>query len=203
MEKMRHEMQLATEATEREALEATEDAVRAKERAEARVCQLETELASCRNRLEHESDGRARDAEHNAQTVMDLQRTLESTKTHASALEEECGNLTAQIEAFAVVNARLQDAATSAQARVDAERAKTTNLTAQVKTLESTTKVFKQSNSHNEQELKQRLKRALEELASTIAEKDETKLALRETLAKCASAMAKVRNFPNHHIRPP
>jgi hypothetical protein len=47
------------------------------------------------------------------------------------------------------------------------------------------------------------LKRALEELASTIAEKDETKLALRETLAKCASAMAKVRNFPNHYIRPP
>ena len=50
--------------------------------------------------------------------------------------------------------------------------------------------MFKQSNQSKEQELKQRLKRALEELASTIAERDETKLALRETLAKCASAMA-------------
>jgi hypothetical protein len=40
---------------------------------------------------------------------------------HAAEVEDEAGNLTAQIEAFAVVNSRLQDAATSAQCRADAE----------------------------------------------------------------------------------
>jgi hypothetical protein len=39
--------------------------------------------------------------------------------------------------------------------------------------------------------LRTRLKKALEELAGVIAERDELKLALRETLAKCASAMAR------------
>ena len=190
LERMRHEMQLATEATEREAREATEEAQDRCRVAEGRVQGLELELLSLKKRLDSESDRCASDLEQNLQTIHDLQVQLCSTKEHATALEEECGNLTAQIEAFAVVNARLQDATTSAQARVDAESAKTANLQAQIKTLESSTKVFKQSNQSKEQELKQRLKRALEELASTIAERDETKLALRETLAKCASAMA-------------
>ena len=58
-------------------------------------------------------------------------------REHAAALEEETGHLTAQIEAFAVVNAQLQDAATSAQSRLDAEVAKTANLKNQVATLEA------------------------------------------------------------------
>jgi len=56
---------------------------------------------------------------------------------HAAQVEDEAGNLTAQIEAFAVVNSRLQDAATSAQCRADAEAAKVGNLRQQVATLEA------------------------------------------------------------------
>ena len=109
----------------------------------------------------------------------------------AAALEDECGNLTAQIEAFAVVNARLQEAASSAQSRADAQAAKTSNLQAQILTLESSTRVGREARAAGETDLKARLRNALEELASVIAERDETRLALRETLAKCASAMAR------------
>ena len=42
-----------------------------------------------------------------------------------------------------------------------------------------------------ESELKRKLQGALEELASVIATRDEQKLLLQETLAKCASAMAR------------
>ena len=57
--------------------------------------------------------------------------------------------------------------------------------------MESSTRVGREARAAGETELKARLRNALEELASVIAERDETRLALRETLAKCASAMAR------------
>ena len=112
-------------------------------------------------------------------------------REHAAALEEETGHLTAQIEAFAVVNARLQDAATSAQSRLDAEVAKTANLKNQVATLEASLRAGRDERASGESELRSKLRTALEELATTIAQRDETRAALRETMAKCASAMAR------------
>ena len=191
LETMRLEMTLAAEATEREAREKAEDATRARETAEAKTAGLEQELALSKRRLDEETASRkANDAAHR-ETLLDAQKRLATTRAHAAALEEECGNLTAQIEAFAVVNARLQEAASAAQTRADAQAAKCSNLQAQMATLESATRVGRESRAAGESELKTRLKKALEELASVIAERDETRLALRETLAKCASAMAK------------
>ena len=191
LETMRLEMTLAAEATEREAREKAEDATRARETAEAKTAGLEQELALSKRRLDEETASRkANDAAHR-ETLLDAQKRLATTRAHAAALEEECGNLTAQIEAFAVVNARLQEAASAAQTRADAQAAKCSNLQAQMATLESATRVGRESRAAGESELKARLKKALEELASVIAERDETRLALRETLAKCASAMAK------------
>lgn len=99
--------------------------------------------------------------------------------------------MTAQIEAFAVVNARLQDAATSAQTRADAECAKVSNLRRQIETLEKAVQAGRSERTSGESELKRKLQGALEELASVIATRDEQKLLLQETLAKCASAMAR------------
>ena len=191
LERAREEMTLATEATEREAREKTEDASRSKEAAEAKCVGLEEELASLRRRLEEEAASRSANDGANRETLLDAQKRLATSHAHAAALEEECGNLTAQIEAFAVVNARLQEAASSAQMRADAQAEKTSNLQARVATLESSTRVGRESRAAGETELKARLRKALEELASVIAERDEMRLALRETLAKCASAMAK------------
>jgi chromosome segregation ATPase len=127
-------------------------------------------------------DGKAKDA---------LEAELARTKAHARALEEEAANLTAQIEAFAVVNARLQDAATSAQSRLDAQTAATENLKAQVATLEATIRASRDAPRASEGELKTKLRGALEELSKCIATRDETRVALQETMAKCASAMAR------------
>jgi chromosome segregation ATPase len=191
LERMREEMTLATEATEREARESAEDASRARDAAESKVVFLEQELVLLKRRLEEESSQRKANDSAQRETLLDAQKHLATTRAHAAALEEECGNLTAQIEAFAVVNARLQEAASSAQARADAQSAKTSSLQAQIMQLESSSRVGRESRVAGETELKARLKKALEELASVIAERDETRLALRETLAKCASAMAK------------
>ena len=191
LERMREEMTLATEATEREARESAEDALRARDAAESKVVFLEQELVSLKRRLEEESSQRKANDSAQRETLLDAQKHLATTRAHAAALEEECGNLTAQIEAFAVVNARLQEAASSAQTRADAQSAKTSSLQAQITQLESSSRVGRESRVAGETELKARLKTALEELASVIAERDETRLALRETLAKCASAMAK------------
>ena len=191
LERMREEMTLATEATEREAREGAEDATRSKEAAEAKCVGLEQELVLVKRRLEEETATRAANEGAHRETLLDAQRHLATTREHAAALEDECGNLTAQIEAFAVVNARLQEAASSAQSRADAQAAKTSNLQAQIVTLESSTRVGREARVAGETELKARLRNALEELASVIAERDETRLALRETLAKCASAMAR------------
>jgi hypothetical protein len=191
LERMREEMTLATEATEREAREGAEDATRSKEAAEAKCVGLEQELVLVKRRLEEETATRAANEGAHRETLLDAQRHLATTREHAAALEDECGNLTAQIEAFAVVNARLQEAASSAQSRADAQAAKTSNLQAQILTLESSTRVGREARAAGETELKARLRNALEELASVIAERDETRLALRETLAKCASAMAR------------
>ena len=191
LERMREEMTLATEATEREAREGAEDATRSKEAAEAKCVGLEQELVLVKRRLEEETSTRAANEGAHRETLLDAQRHLATTREHAAALEDECGNLTAQIEAFAVVNARLQEAASSAQSRAGAQAAKTSNLQAQIVTLESSTRVGREARVAGETELKARLRNALEELASVIAERDETRLALRETLAKCASAMAR------------
>ena len=191
LERMREEMTLATEATEREARESAEDASRARDAAESKVVFLEQELVLLKRRLEEESSQRKANDSAQRETLLDAQKHLATTRAHAAALEEECGNLTAQIEAFAVVNARLQEAASSAQARADAQSAKTSSLQAQIMQLESSSRVGRESRVAGETELKARLKKALEELASVIAERDEMRLALRETLAKCASAMAK------------
>ena len=81
--------------------------------------------------------GARRRARRSQRRVAAVDADATKAREHAAALEEETGHLTAQIEAFAVVNARLQDAATSAQSRLDAEVAKTANLKNQVATLEA------------------------------------------------------------------
>ena len=106
LERMREEMTLATEATEREAREGAEDATRSKEAAEAKCVGLEQELVLVKRRLEEETATRAANEGAHRETLLDAQRHLATTREHAAALEDECGNLTAQIEAFAVVNAR-------------------------------------------------------------------------------------------------
>ena len=191
IERMREEMSLAIESAELEARRESEEASRKAYLFEQKAAGLEQELGDLKRRLEMERDGRKADAEAHHELLGDLQRNAAQTRARADALEEECGNLTAQIEAFAVVQSRLQDASSSAQVRCDRETAKVANLQAQVATLESTTRVSRESRNQNETELRTRLKKALEELAGVIAERDELKLALRETLAKCASAMAR------------
>ena len=158
LERMREEMTLATEATEREAREGAEDATRSKEAAEAKCVGLEQELVLVKRRLEEETATRAANEGAHRETLLDAQRHLATTREHAAALEDECGNLTAQIEAFAVVNARLQEAASSAQSRADAQAAKTSNLQAQIVTLESSTRVGREARVAGETELKARLR---------------------------------------------
>ena len=104
-------------------------------------------------------------------------------------MEEETGHLTAQIEAFAVVNARLQDAATSAR-RVDWTRRSPRRRISKTRWRRSR-RVYagRDERASGESELRSKLRTALEELATTIAQRDETRAALRETMAKCASAM--------------
>ena len=157
----------------------------------SRLAVAEAELAAARTN----AASTAADASKSVETanVRAVQAEAEShrLRDHVSQLEEEGGNLTAQIEAFAAVNARLQDAATSAQTRADAECAKVANLKRQVETLEKASKAARGERAQGESELKHKLKSALEELATVIAQRDEQKLLLQEALAKCASAMAR------------
>ena len=191
LEMLREEMELAVDATEREARDASANVAREAEDAKRRVAELEAELEAARATARCAEE--ARDAERDARECRVRSSDADATKAreHAAALEEETGHLTAQIEAFAVVNARLQDAATSAQSRLDAEVAKTANLKNQVATLEASLRAGRDERASGESELRSKLRTALEELATTIAQRDETRAALRETMAKCASAMAR------------
>lgn len=188
---LRREMELAIEATEREAGDDVRRARTELEDVSARLAVAEAELAAARTN----AAGTAADASKSVETAnaRAVQAEAEShrLRDHVSQLEEEGGNLTAQIEAFAAVNARLQDAATSAQTRADAECAKVANLKRQVETLEKASKAARGERAQGESELKHKLKSALEELATVIAQRDEQKLLLQEALAKCASAMAR------------
>ena len=124
LEGLRHEMDAAIEATTMEAQAGKDAAVAQADAARRRVAQLESEISAVRNMSDAaaaasrvtEAAGERRRVEGEAETTRH--------REHCAALEDEASNLTAQIEAFAVVNSRLQDAATSAQTRADAEAAK-------------------------------------------------------------------------------
>ena len=191
LETIREEMELAIEATEREAGDKNAETAKALEEEARRVAELEAALKAARGRAESDEDANRRGREVDGRAKDALEAELARTKAHARALEEEAANLTAQIEAFAVVNARLQDAATSAQSRLDAQTAATENLKAQVATLEATIRASQDATRASEGELKTKLRGALEELSKCIATRDETRVALQETMAKCASAMAR------------
>jgi chromosome segregation ATPase len=188
---LRREMELAIEATEREARDEVRVAQTELENVSTQLSVAQGELTAARQNAAATASGAKESVERTNARALEAEAEAHRLREHASQLEEEGGNLTAQIEAFAVVNARLQEAASSAQARADAQSAKTSSLQAQIMQLESSSRVGRESRVAGETELKARLKKALEELASVIAERDETRLALRETLAKCASAMAK------------
>ena len=185
------EMTLATEATEREAREGAEDATRSKEAAEAKCVGLEQELVLVKRRLEEETATRAANEGAHRETPLDAQRHLATTREHAAALEDECGNLTAQIEAFAVVNARV---CRSREQRAES-RGRAGGEDLQPPGADRNFGVLHARRARGARCRRDRAQGApaerVGELASVIAERDETRLALRETLAKCASAMAR------------
>ena len=188
---LRREMELAIEATEREAGDDVTRATRELEDVSARLAVAEAELAAARTNAAATAADASKSVETANGRAVQAEAESHRLRDHVSQLEEEGGNLTAQIEAFAAVNARLQDAATSAQTRADAECAKVANLKRQVETLEKASKAARGERAQGESELKHKLKSALEELATVIAQRDEQKLLLQEALAKCASAMAR------------
>ena len=188
---LRREMELAIEATEREARDEVRVAQTELENVSTQLSVAQGELTAARQNAAATASGAKESVERTNARALEAEAEAHRLREHASQLEEEGGNLTAQIEAFAVVNARLQDAATSAQTRADAECAKVSNLRRQIETLEKAVQAGRSERTSGESELKRKLQGALEELASVIATRDEQKLLLQETLAKCASAMAR------------
>ena len=188
---LRREMELAIEATEREARDEVRVAQTELENVSTQLSVAQGELTAARQNAAATASGAKESVERTNARALEAEAEAHRLREHASQLEEEGGNLTAQIEAFAVVNARLQDAATSAQTRADAECAKVSNLQRQIETLEKAVQAGRSERTSGESELKRKLQGALEELASVIATRDEQKLLLQETLAKCASAMAR------------
>ena len=191
LEGMKKEMDAAVAATEAEAAKATREAAAERDEWRLKAARLEAELEAARKIAAAAEEASKTHDGVAARRAEIAEAEAARRAEQAEALEEEAGNLTAQIEAFAVVNARLQDAAASAQSRFDAEVAKCANLRAQVQTLEAQMAATRAEKTTGEGDLKRKLRGALEELATVIAQRDEQRLALKETMSRCASAMAR------------